>query len=82
MDRRAREYVRGGQRLLASDLVFSDGIEKMDAAAAAIERAQASEQAAADLAITALRQEQLLAVGGRGRARPADCVRPGAAASQ
>jgi hypothetical protein len=64
MDRRAREYVRGGQRLLASDLVFSDGIEKMDAAAAAIEQAQASEKAAADLAITALRQEQLLAVGG------------------
>jgi hypothetical protein len=64
MDRRAREYVRGGQRLLASDLVFSDGIEKMDAAAAAIERAQVSETAAADLAIAALRQEQLLAVGG------------------
>jgi hypothetical protein len=64
MDRRAREYVRGGQRLLASDLVFSDGIEKMDAAAAAIERAQVSEKAAADLALTALRHEQLLAVGG------------------
>lgn len=64
MDRRAREYVRGGQRLLASDLVFSDGIEKMDAAAAAIERAQASEKAAADLAIAALRRDQLLAVGG------------------
>jgi hypothetical protein len=64
MDRRAREYVRGGQRLLASDLVFSDGIEKMDAAAAAIERAQAAEHAAADLAIAALRRDQLLAVGG------------------
>ncbi len=64
MDRRAREYVRGGQRLLASDLVFSDGIEKMDAAAAAIERARTSEKAAADLAITALRREQLLAVVG------------------
>ena len=64
MDRRAREYVRGGQRLLASDLVFSDGIEKMDAAVAAIERAQAAERAAADSAIKARRQEQLLAVGG------------------
>ena len=28
MDRRARDYSRNGQRLLASDLVFSDGIEK------------------------------------------------------
>ena len=64
MDRRAREYVRGGQRLLASDLVFSDGIEKMDAAVAAIERAQAAERAAGESAIKARRQEQLLAVGG------------------
>jgi hypothetical protein len=64
MDRRTRDYVRGGQRLLASDLVFSDGIEKMDGAVAAVERAQAAEAAAADTAITARRREQLLAVGG------------------
>ena len=64
MDRRAREYVRGGQRLLASDLVFSDGIEKMDAAVAAIERARLAEKAAADSTIAARRREQLLALGG------------------
>jgi hypothetical protein len=64
MDRRAREYVRGGQRLLASDLVFSDGIEKMDAALAAIERAQTVDRSDADRAIAALRREQLLALGG------------------
>ena len=43
MDRRARDYSRHGQRLLASDLVFSDGIEKMDAAVAAVERARLAE---------------------------------------
>jgi CHASE3 domain sensor protein len=64
MDRRAREYVRGGQRLLASDLVFSDGIEKMDAAAGATEHARAVESVAAGAAIRASRREQLIAAGG------------------
>ena len=81
MDRRAREYVRGGQRLLASDLVFSDGIEKMDAAAAAIERAQASEQRRRRSRDHGAPAGTAAGGRGRGRARPADCVRPGAAAS-
>ena len=64
MDRRAREYARNGQRLLASDLVFSDGIEKMDAALSALERARASELSARDSALRQHRQSQLLALGG------------------
>ena len=64
MDRRAREYVRGGQRLLASDLVFSEGIEKMDAAAAAIERARLAESAVAQDGIRTRRTDQLLAATG------------------
>jgi hypothetical protein len=64
MDRRAREYVRGGQRLLASDLIFSDGIEKMDGAVAAIERARMAESTATQETIAARRREQLLAAGG------------------
>jgi hypothetical protein len=64
MDRRAREYVRGGQRLLASDLVFSDGIEKMDGAVAAIERARLAESTATQETIAARRREQLLTAGG------------------
>ncbi len=64
MDRRAREYVRGGQRLLASDLVFSDGIEKMDAAVAAIERARLAESTATQETIAARRREELLTAGG------------------
>ena len=60
MDRRAREYVRGGQRLLASDLVFSDGIEKMDGAVAAMERARLAENTATQETIASLRREELL----------------------
>ena len=64
MDRRARDYVRGGQRLLASDLVFSDGIEKMDVAVAAIERARAGESAAAADAVLHARRAELMASAG------------------
>jgi len=64
MDRRAREYVHGGQRLLASDLVFSDGIEKMDAAVAATEHARTAEHVAARLATGERRRAQLMAAGG------------------
>ena len=80
MDRRAREYVRGGQRLLASDLVFSDGIEKMDGAVAAIERARLAESTATQETITARRREQLLTAGGAAAARGADHVHPRPAA--
>jgi hypothetical protein len=64
MDRRAREYVRGGQRLLASDLVFSDGIEKMDGAVSAIDRARLAETTAMQETIGTRRREQLFAAGG------------------
>ena len=64
MDRRARDYVRGGQRLLASDLVFSDGIEKMDGAVSAIERARLGESSAMQETIGTRRREQLLTAGG------------------
>jgi hypothetical protein len=64
MDRRAREYTRNGQRLLASDLVFSDGIAKMDAALGALDRARTSELAARDALQRQHRQAQLTALAG------------------
>jgi hypothetical protein len=64
MDRRAREYARSGQRLLASDLVFSDGIEKLEAAVASIDRARESELAAFDDAVRGLHRGQLIAAAG------------------
>jgi hypothetical protein len=64
MDRRARDYARSGQRLLASDLVFSDGIEKLEAAVASIDRARESELAAFDDAVRGLHRGQLIAAAG------------------
>ncbi|MGH9371890.1 MAG: GAF domain-containing protein [Vicinamibacterales bacterium] len=64
MDRRARDYVRGGQRLLASDLVFSDGIERIDAALTGIDRARHGETAERDLATRQGRRMQMLAIAG------------------
>jgi hypothetical protein len=64
VDRRARDYVRSGQRLLASDLVFSDGIEKMDTAAAAIERARVAESDEALTLVSAQRRVGALAAAG------------------
>jgi CHASE3 domain sensor protein len=46
MDTRARDYVRTDQKLLASDMIFSNGRELTDAAAGAIDKAVDSEVAA------------------------------------
>ena len=64
MDRRARDYVRNGQRLLASDLIFSDGIEKIDAAVTAIERARTAEVATTDVDLQQRERKQWIAAGG------------------
>ena len=66
MDRRAREYVAGGQRLLASDLVFTDGIQKTDTAIAAVERAAREELASAEGVARQARSAALLALAGAG----------------
>jgi CHASE3 domain sensor protein len=46
MDARARDYVRTDQKLLASDMIFSNGRELTDAAAGALDKAIAAETAA------------------------------------
>src|SRR4030095_13704836 len=43
MDVRARDYVRSGQKLLASDLIFSNGMELTDSIINAIEKARSTE---------------------------------------
>ena len=43
MDGRARDYARTGQKLLASDLIFSNGYELTTAAASAVEDARRAE---------------------------------------
>jgi hypothetical protein len=64
MDTRAREYARGNQRLLASDLIFSDGLDKTTAMVQAIQQARGDETRAASALVRAARQRQLMAAGG------------------
>jgi hypothetical protein len=61
MDRRARNYASNGQRLLASDLVFSDGIEIMEAALAALDRAREIESGTQRAAVEERRRTELIA---------------------
>ncbi|MBA3888152.1 MAG: GAF domain-containing protein [Acidobacteria bacterium] len=63
MDRRARDYARTGQRLLASDLIFSDGLELTAASADAIHRAGVAERQAQDETLEGVRRRQLYAMG-------------------
>lgn len=59
MDRRARDYVRGGHRSMASDLIFADGYEIAAAARAELASAASSERAA--LAAPAQRDGRIFA---------------------
>lgn len=69
MDERAREYSRGNQQLLASDLIFSDGLEKTGAMLDAIQQARTEETETGDALVRGARRRQLgLAVGTAGAA--------------
>ena len=43
MDRRARDYARGGQKLLASDLIFADGLGSTGAVSSSLDQARSAE---------------------------------------
>ena len=64
MDERARGHAAAGQELMASDLIFADGLELGRSAADQIERARLIELDARDAAASGRRQLQLIAVGG------------------
>lgn len=64
MDERAREHAAAGQELMASDLIFADGLDLGRSAADEIERARRIEREAVDAAASGRRQLQLIAVGG------------------
>ena len=62
VDRRAREYARTGQNLIASDLIFSDGLELTDGAFARIAAALEAEKTVRENAIQTLRSRQVFAL--------------------
>ena len=63
MDRRAREFARARQLLLASDLIFSDGIETTRKLSESIGQARVAERGAAEARVAALRRRQLYSFG-------------------
>ena len=68
LDARAQDYVSLDQLFLASDLIFSDGLDMTGAAAAGIEEALSEAQVAHDATVHELRRWQALAIGGAGAA--------------
>jgi hypothetical protein len=63
MDRRARDYTRSGQKLLASDLIFTDGLESTGVVVESIDRARAAEVQARDAALADTRRAEIIAIG-------------------
>jgi hypothetical protein len=62
MDGRARDYVNSKQSLLASDLIFSNGIELTDAVLASLDRAKAAEVQARSTAESTFERRQMFAL--------------------
>lgn len=63
MDRRARDYATAGQKLLASDVIFSDGLDMTRSALASVDEGRAAEQQARADAANGLLRRQFLALG-------------------
>ena len=63
MDRRAREYVDSGQMLMASDTIFSGGLELTERAWNDVQRARTAEQQAAEAVVHGVRRRQWTALG-------------------
>lgn len=66
MDRRTREYARGGQRLLASDVIFTDGLESTRAAQDEIAAARAAERLEAEGVLRMADRQEAIAAAATG----------------
>lgn len=64
VDRRARDYAVADQRLLASDLIFGDGLETTRSIAGAVDAAREAEAAFRSTGARRLRAQQQLLAGG------------------
>ena len=64
LDARIREFVQSGSPLLASDMIFSDGLESTATAAAQVTAALNIELRHRDTGVAALRTRQLAVLGG------------------
>jgi hypothetical protein len=64
MDRRTREYARGGQRLLASDVIFADGLEITRSVQEEVTAARAAERREAETLLQAADRRQVISAAG------------------
>jgi hypothetical protein len=64
MDTRARDYTRGRQLTLASDLVFTDGFDLTKKAGIAVERAVTAEVVTRDAFVGGLRRKEAIVLAG------------------
>lgn len=64
MDRRAREYVQSGQRLMASDLIFTESLGSTTALALNVDRARTEQQSGTERDIRLLQAQQIYVLGG------------------
>lgn len=66
MDRRARDYARAGQKLVASDMIFADGFEMSGAIASSLDQARTAERQGHDDGARPGRRRELAAAAGTG----------------
>lgn len=64
IDKRAREYLKSDQPLMAADVIFTEGGEAAGTAARSIEGARLAERLGADAADAADRMREAMAIGG------------------
>jgi len=64
LDLRARQYLKSNQPLMASDVIFTDGLTAGNAVAEHVSTARANEAAVHDATIDALRWREFYAAGG------------------
>ena len=62
VDKRARDYIKAGQQLMAGDVIFTEGGETASGAARQIERARLAEHQLLDRSESMLHREQVLAL--------------------
>ena len=63
VDKRARDYIRSGQTLMASDVIFTEGGQLTAVAARQVETARLAEHQAFDSTEGAVRRQQAAAIG-------------------
>ena len=63
IDKRARDYLRSGQQLMAGDVIFTEGSDTAATAVRQIETARQAQHQAADIEVAKIRTQQMLTAG-------------------